>query len=497
MIICLYVFLFGIMGTIDSINVSIGAEETPETPVLTAPAVTSNVNEEGMAVYTYATEINVINAKKPVLADYTNTETMLLIPDETAATSATTTTSPVDFEMAFDDFDYTIPATTTTAAPPADTAVPADTTVPPPETTTTTTTAATAATTATTTTTTTTAEIPLVQTEDVEDIEDDIDEDTTEDTEEPEDDVIPEDDEAETTTTAAETVPEETTAPATVAGPAETTQEEAPRENNEIFTVNAGGTIVTDTALNIVSAAVMAEISDVFDDEAIKAQAIAAYTYIKYYNMNGQNAYIAKATPSEKVRKLVSQVIGKAMYYNGSLIQSVYTASTAGRSATAKNVWGIDYPYLQGQDTSFIDKEYDINYGRKATFTADEMKKYVKDSTGIVLTGDPSQWFRIESYFDEIFVAQMSIGGYTSFNNGTRDVAITGRVFRETIMNYDIRSYCFTIDYDADSDSFTITTYGYGHCVGMSQHGANILASKYGYNYEQILKFYYQGIEIK
>ena len=104
MIICLYVFLFGIMGTIDSINVSIGAEETPETPVLTAPAVTSNVNEEGMAVYTYATEINVINAKKPVLADYTNTETMLLIPDETAATSATTTTSPVDFEMAFDDF---------------------------------------------------------------------------------------------------------------------------------------------------------------------------------------------------------------------------------------------------------------------------------------------------------------------------------------------------------------------------------------------------------
>ena len=376
-----------------------------------------------------------------------------------------------------------------------DTAVPADTTVPPPETTTTTTTAA--ATTATTTTTTTTAEIPLVQTEDVEDIEDDIDEDTTEDTEEPEDDVIPEDDEAETTTTAAETVPEETTVPATVAGPAETTQEEAPRENNEIFTVNAGGTIVTDTALNIVSAAVMAEISDVFDDEAIKAQAIAAYTYIKYYNMNGQNAYIAKATPSEKVRKLVSQVIGKAMYYNGSMIQSVYTASTAGRSATAKNVWGIDYPYLQGKDTSFIDKEYDINYGRKATFTADEMKKYVKDSTGIVLTGDPSQWFKIESYFDEIFVAQMSIGGYTTFNNGTRDVAITGRVFRETIMNYDIRSYCFTIDYDADSDSFTITTYGYGHCVGMSQHGANILASKYGYNYEQILKFYYQGIEIK
>ena len=64
-------------------------------------------------------------------------------------------------------------------------------------------------------------------------------------------------------------------------------------------------------------------------------------------------------------------------------------------------------------------------------------------------------------------------------------------------MNYDIRSYCFDISYDRDSDTFTITTYGYGHCVGMSQHGANILASKYGYTYDQILKFYYPGIEIK
>ena len=42
-----------------------------------------------------------------------------------------------------------------------------------------------------------------------------------------------------------------------------------------------------------------------------------------------------------------------------------------------------------------------------------------------------------------------------------------------------------------------ITTYGYGHCVGFSQHGANILASKYGYTYDQILNFYYPGAVIK
>ena len=133
----------------------------------------------------------------------------------------------------------------------------------------------------------------------------------------------------------------------------------------------------------------------------------------------------------------------------------------------------------------------------KILYTEDEIKDYVRKSTGIELSGDPSEWIKIESYTDEIFVGQMSIGGFTSYNNGTRDVNITGRVFRETIMDYDIRSACFEVSYDADSDTFTFTTYGYGHCVGFSQHGANILASKYGYNYEEILKFYYPGVTIQ
>ncbi|MBP3855681.1 MAG: SpoIID/LytB domain-containing protein [Ruminiclostridium sp.] len=487
------------MGTIESIDISIDAQATQQPAAVSAPAVTSGVNEEGMAVYTYATELNVMNAKKPSLADYTRTETMLLVPSEEETTTVpVTTTEPADFIMSGDDLDYTVPVTTTTAPAPETTAA---TTVPEttaaPATTAATTTTAPPETAASTTTTTTTA-APVSEDEDAEDIEDDLtdeQEDTEEsespaETEAPEDDIIG-GDVTVITTTAAETTTAETTA-------AETTSEEPVNNaNNEIFTVNAGGTIVTDTALNIVSAAVMAEISDVFDEEAIKAQAIATYTYIKYYNLNNQNAYVAKSKPSEKVINLVKQVLGKGLYYNGSLIQAVYSASTAGRSASAKNVWGIDYPYLQSQDTGFIDKEYDINYGRKATFSSDEIKDYVRKSTGIELSGDPSEWIKIESYTDEIFVGQMSIGGFTSYNNGTRDVNITGRVFRETIMDYDIRSACFEVSYDADSDTFTFTTYGYGHCVGFSQHGANILASKYGYNYEEILKFYYPGVTIQ
>ena len=44
-------------------------------------------------------------------------------------------------------------------------------------------------------------------------------------------------------------------------------------------------------------------------------------------------------------------------------------------------------------------------------------------------------------------------------------------------------------------DTFLISGSGYGHNVGMSQYGANVMA-KAGYTYDQILHFYYTGVEI-
>ena len=42
----------------------------------------------------------------------------------------------------------------------------------------------------------------------------------------------------------------------------------------------------------------------------------------------------------------------------------------------------------------------------------------------------------------------------------------------------------------------TFNTVGYGHGVGMSQWGANGMA-KEGHSYENILKHFYQGVEIE
>ncbi|MEG2144786.1 MAG: SpoIID/LytB domain protein, partial [Oscillospiraceae bacterium] len=49
---------------------------------------------------------------------------------------------------------------------------------------------------------------------------------------------------------------------------------------------------------------------------------------------------------------------------------------------------------------------------------------------------------------------------------------------------------------DEGSDKFRFDVYGYGHGVGLSQHGANIMAQE-GYSYKEILQHYYTGIEIK
>ena len=57
-----------------------------------------------------------------------------------------------------------------------------------------------------------------------------------------------------------------------------------------------------------------------------------------------------------------------------------------------------------------------------------------------------------------------------------------------------LKSTNFTAKIDNDNIIFKVI--GYGHGVGMSQYGAEAMALN-GYNYIDILKHYYQGIEIK
>ena len=48
-----------------------------------------------------------------------------------------------------------------------------------------------------------------------------------------------------------------------------------------------------------------------------------------------------------------------------------------------------------------------------------------------------------------------------------------------------------------DPGTFAFTTYGWGHCVGMSQNGANFYAKYAGWSYQDILFHYYPGTTLK
>ena len=253
---------------------------------------------------------------------------------------------------------------------------------------------------------------------------------------------------------------------------------------SETFTAKFNGSTQTVNAYDLICQIVNNEISTSFSDEAIKAQAIAAYSYVKYHNVNGLTPNVlVKGNVPQRIKDLVSEVWGITCYYNGNVAQTVYMASSSGYTTDAKNVWGSNVPYLKSVYCPF-DVGNDPNYGYQMKVSEENMRTLVEDKLGITLSNNPANWFTVTEIIDGNYVAKVNVDGQKY---------ITGRSMRESILNYKLKSAAFEVTY---SDGyFLFTTYGYGHGVGMSQNGANILA-KQGYTYEQILKHYFTGIEV-
>ena len=273
----------------------------------------------------------------------------------------------------------------------------------------------------------------------------------------------------------------------------------APDPDGEEFTVRDQLTdsYYTGSAREIVARALVGEISNWFPDEAIKAQAVAEYTYIKKENMRGNSPTTALRTAAEgvddRIYRLVDEVLGEAIYYNGEMIQCVFFASSCGYTNSSLNVWGVDYPYLRSVDCP-LDATTDPNWADTDSYSSEYIKNAVQSTLGINLTGDPSKWFKINSRLDNRehgWITSLSVGGMTTANGKNID----GRTMRETVLNYSLKSAAFELKYDKTADEFIFTTYGYGHGVGLSQWGAKALAEN-GYNYKQILQHYFTGAEV-
>ena len=250
---------------------------------------------------------------------------------------------------------------------------------------------------------------------------------------------------------------------------------------------------------------VAAEMPASFELEALKAQAAAARTYtlsklgrtVEKHpdadvctDITCCQAYIDPdqaaanwgdngAAYTAKITSAVSETDGMAVLYDGQPIQAVFFSSAAGRTVEAVEVWGNSVPYLTGVDSPEGDEV--PNYHSTVTFTPEEFKsKLLAQYPDADLSGDPAGWFQNTVPNSAGGVEQVDVGGVT----------VSGGALR-TLLG--LRSTSFTVTAGSQGVTFSVT--GYGHGVGMSQYGANALARQ-GKTYDEILKWYYTGVEV-
>ena len=254
------------------------------------------------------------------------------------------------------------------------------------------------------------------------------------------------------------------------------------------------------TAEDYIFGVVAAEMPVLYEEEALKAQAVAAYTFAccrkaensqKEYDITTSpltdQSYITEATACErwgknaeiytkKIKSVIEQTKGYMITYNGLPATAVYHAISSGKTESCKDVWGKDIPYLVPV-TSEGDRLAE-GYISEVVLTKRELRQLLKEKTD-VNTDDLS--FGDAQRTDSGAVKEITLCGET----------FSGSEIRELV---GLRSSNFQVNYS--DKRFTFTVYGYGHGVGMSQNGANYMA-KQGSTFKEILTHYYTDCKIE
>ncbi|TSI07419.1 stage II sporulation protein D [Lysinibacillus sp. BW-2-10] len=239
---------------------------------------------------------------------------------------------------------------------------------------------------------------------------------------------------------------------------------------------------------------VAAEMPANFHSEALKAQAIAARTYVLKSTNFGQTAIeptVAKQVfydPNtrksnwegsfeeyeEKVRQAVESTKGEIINYNGELITAMFHSMSNGMTESSKNYSGTDLPYLQ--PVASTDFQYADNYETEKTFTLAQWNQLL--STNVTM--DQVKGARIK---------RNNTGRVETVTVGGKEW--TGRDMRTLL---DLRSTDFRIN--VREGNIVVTTEGYGHGVGMSQYGADAMADN-GATAHEIIQHYYKNTNIE
>ena len=265
-----------------------------------------------------------------------------------------------------------------------------------------------------------------------------------------------------------------------------------------------GDTVTEMSFSDYLQGVLRAEMPASFQEDALRAQAVAARTYTYYKMSSGGNhgdtadictdhtccqAFLAKEKAAEnwgknaeryeaKIENAVSATDGQVMLYGGTPILAVFHSSSAGETWNSGQVWAQDLPYLQS--VSSPEGEGVPNYYSTVELTEAEFReKFLAARPEADLSGPASGWIR-DPVMDGVHVESVTIGG----------VSVSGPSVRSI---FGLRSASFTAEAGDGKITFYVT--GYGHGVGLSQYGANAMAEA-GSTWREILEHYYTGVTI-
>lgn len=234
-----------------------------------------------------------------------------------------------------------------------------------------------------------------------------------------------------------------------------------------------------------------AELSGNEQEEALKAQAVAVYTYLKYRNTNWKITGVTLAEEySDEVYNAVRAVFGEYLSFGGTTAFTPFCKLSAGRTTAADAVFGQNYPYLRAVDS--VSDKTQADYKTELIYSAEDIRALLTAyDASLTFSENPEEWIQVLRHDGAVntgigYVEAVSVGGKE----------ISGVEFVNKVMaGKNLPSHCFAVTYSTQTNEFMLEIYGVGHGVGMSLLGADRMAAT-GSTYAQILSKYYSGVQL-
>lgn len=238
------------------------------------------------------------------------------------------------------------------------------------------------------------------------------------------------------------------------------------------------------------------EISSAWPIEAVKAQAVIARTYALNRKTARSNAayhlessvidqvYDGCLIEDSRAHRAVSETEREVLTSGGSVIQAFYHSTCGGKTEASENVWGMALPYLKGVDCQYCQTlQASAVWDVKLTLSEIEDRLRVAGYKLSGLSGIKAGPLNSRGRLKQVVLVAAKGG-----------LSITGDQFRKAVGYGVIKSTRFIVKVADGEASFSGS--GNGHGVGLCQWGAK-QRSLDGFNYIEILSYYYPGTELK